>query len=78
MKITKTEAFKWFGNLTAYISAILVSFSVHLANDPLTFIGFLISHVIWSVIALRMREWALFGLNFCFIPIDIYAIWIRL
>ena len=76
--ITPHENLKWVATGFITLSAIFVSFNVDWATEWWPFIGFLVGHVIWSIFAYRMREWSLFGLNFFFIFIDTYAIYIRI
>lgn len=72
------ERFKWFANINMYISAILVSFSVALSSNPYTFFGFLIAHMCWLIAAVVIKDKPLMALNGFFIPLDIYAISIRI
>lgn len=72
------SAFKWTANLFMAISAVAVSFSVDWAISPIAFLGFLIGHVLWATSGWAMRDKALIMLNVGFIPLDIYAMYIRL
>jgi hypothetical protein len=72
------EVSKWVATSFMTISAILVSFSVELALTWWAFVGFFVGHIIWSVFAFKVKDWALFALNFFFLFIDIYAITIRI
>lgn len=61
-----------------FISAVLISVSVTIANSPFSFLGFLAAHCIWLVAALAEgRDKPLIWLNLTFIPIDLWAIGIR-
>ena len=71
------EILKWTGTVSMAISAILISFSVQIAKIPWSFLGFLLAHIIWGGVAWSMDEMALFVLNVGFIPIDIYAMYVR-
>lgn len=71
------EQAKWLATIAMMISAILVSFKIEWATVWWAFVGFLVGHVIWCWAAVKMREWALFSLNFSFIFVDLYAILIR-
>ena len=71
------EIAKWSATAIMAISGILVSFSVHLTTRWSTFIGFFLGHVIWSAVAIYLGDWALLAVNAFFIPIDIYAMWLR-
>ena len=69
---------KWFANITMYISAIMISFSVVYSVSVWPFIGFLIAHTIWLISAFAMKDKPLMALNGFFIPLDLYAMAIRL
>jgi len=69
---------KWLANVCVMLSAILVSASVSLSAQPLTFIGFLVAHVMWLFAGIIMKDKPIMALNAFFIIIDIYAIGIRL
>ena len=70
--------FKWLANTFMVISALIVSFSPELAGHPATFVGFLFGHILWAMSGWSMKDIALITLNVGFIPIDFYAILIRL
>lgn len=72
------ETVKWMATIFMTLSAMTVSFSVSLSASAFVFSGFLLGHILWGLSAYAMREKALLALNVGFIPIDIYAIWIRL
>jgi len=72
------DSFKWAATGCMMISALAVSFSVELASEAFTFSGFLIGHIIWAVSAVSMKERALVVINIGLIPIDFYAMYIRL
>lgn len=69
---------KWIGTTSMFVSAVLVSVSVTLAANPWAFIGFLLGHLLWAVVAIRTRDLPLIVLNTGFIFVDVYAIGIRL
>jgi hypothetical protein len=69
---------KWIANIGVMISAVLVSASVALSAQPLTFIGFLVAHIMWLFAGIIMKDKPIMALNAFFIVIDIYAILIRL
>ena len=70
--------FKWFANINMYISAILISFSVSFSSSAWAFGGFFVAHVIWLAAATAMKDKPLMALNGFFIPLDLYAMAIRL
>lgn len=77
MKLRDT-ILQWTGTALITFSALLVSFSVELALVWWAFLGFLLGHIIWTVMAIDMRNWPLLGLNATFIFIDLYAMIIRI
>lgn len=72
------EVTKWLGNAFIIISALVVSFSVEMAMEPIAFLGFLLGHITWFTAATIMRDKALIALNGFFLFVDSYAIFIRL
>lgn len=72
------DRMKWLANICVMLSAILVSSSVALSTQPLTFIGFLVAHVLWLIAGMIMKDKPIMALNAFFIIIDMYAIIIRL
>lgn len=72
------DRIKWFATACVLISAALVSFSMVLSLHPVTFIGFLVAHIMWTFAGIVMKDKPIIALNAAFILIDIYAIIIRL
>lgn len=72
------QSFKWLANAFMAISALTVSFSIEWAGYSVAFLGFLMGHILWALSAVSMKENALIMLNVGFIPIDLYAMYIRL
>lgn len=72
------EYFQWSGTISMQISAVLVSVSVVLATTAWAFIGFLIAHIVWAVSAHMMNIRPLFYQSVFFIPLDLWAIGVRL
>jgi len=72
------EIAKWCANAFMYVSAILLSVSVAASLIPVTYIGFLIAHIIWAFFAWKIKDIPLFTQFIFFIPIDLYAMYIRL
>ena len=72
------NSIKWFGNFWFYLGALLVSISTELALYPLVFVTFLLGHILWMFAGATMKDNPLFFQNLLFIPIDIWAITIRL
>ena len=69
---------KWLATACIVISAAVISFSVELSLQSSTFIGFLFAHILWTIAGVIMKDKPIIVLNACFIPIDIYAMIIRL
>lgn len=79
MKLNKDELIKWLATLFIMVPAALISFIPTIAETSIwIFILFAVGHIIWSVYAIRLREWSLLGLNAGFLPIDIWAMLIRI
>jgi hypothetical protein len=72
------EITKWLANVFMYASAILLSVSVAASLVPATYIGFLMAHIIWAFFAWKINDRPLFAQFAFFIPIDLYAMYIRL
>lgn len=72
------EIVKWLANAFMYASAITLSISVSASLVPATYIGFLIAHIIWAFFAWKIKDKPLFTQFLLFIPIDLYAMYIRL
>ena len=61
------------------LGALLISISPDLAaNSALTFSLFMAVHLIWAAYAIVMKEYSLLWMNIGLLPIDIYAIWVRI
>ena len=61
------------------LAACLISFSPELAAESaLTFSLFFLVHIIWASYAFIMREISLMWMNIGLIPLDLYAIGIRI
>lgn len=61
------------------IAAFLISISPDLAaNSALVYSMFMAVHIIWATYAIAMKEYSLLWMNVGLLPIDIYAIGIRI
>jgi len=60
------------------LSAVMVSFSPSLSQQSAAFLGFFFGHVLWATMGTIKRDWPLIAVNAFFIPIDLYAMYIRL
>lgn len=70
---------KWAATSFLVSGATIVSFFPHLAfGGAWVFSLFLIGHIIWSIYAYTLKEKSLLFLNIGFIPIDFYAMVVRI
>ncbi len=72
------EMTKWIANIFMYISALTLSISITASLIPITYIGFFFAHTIWAFFAWKIKDMPLLGQFLFFIPIDLYAMYIRL
>lgn len=72
------ENFQWVGTLNMQISAVLVSVSAVLSAEAWVFVGFLFAHLIWGVAAYILKNRPLLVQSVMFIPLDLWAMYIRL
>lgn len=72
------EPMKWFGTAMFLFSSIIVSAFPSMAAEWWPFAGFMFGHCLWTVAGIHMKDGAVVTLNAMYIPIDIYAIFIRL
>ena len=72
------EILKWLANSFILVSAVIISISITASLMPITYVGFLLAHVIWGFFAWKIEDKPLFAQFMLFIPIDLYAIYIRL
>jgi hypothetical protein len=72
------EIVKWVATSFIVISAMAISFSVPLSMHIGPFVGFFIGHILWIIVGSVQRDRPIIALNVFFIPIDIYAMMIRL
>gem|GEM_PF-6197960 len=69
---------KWFGTAMFLFSSIIVSAFPSMSGEWWPFAGFMFGHCLWTAAGLHMKDGAVIALNALYIPIDIYAILIRL
>lgn len=72
------EAIRWLATASIMFSALIISFSIPLSTQAPPFLGFLIGHLLWVMVGVIQRDKPIIALNIFFIPIDIYAMSIRL
>ncbi len=76
--VHQEKLFKWIATISIILGAIFVSISTTYANMVFPFVLFLIGHIIWGIFATIIKEKQLFWLNVGFIPLDFYAIYLRI
>lgn len=70
---------KWTATILMIFAAFLISVSPDLAaNSAPTYAIFMVVHLIWAAYAIVMKEYSLLWMNIGLLPIDFYAIGIRL
>lgn len=70
---------KMFASGIMILGALLISVFPELAAESAwTFTTFLTVHIIWASYAIVMKEYALLWMNLGLLPIDFYAIGIRI
>jgi len=69
---------KWVANIFMFVSAFAMSVSLTAALHPLTYVGFLIAGIIWAFYAVKIKDNVLFAQFLFCIPVNIYAMYIRL
>jgi len=69
---------KWFGTALFLFGSIVISAFPALGTAWWPFVAFLFGHCLWTIAGLYMRDNALIALNSMYIPLDIYAIFIRI
>jgi len=72
------DILKWVANAFILVTAIVLSVSIAASLMPITYMGFLIAHVIWGFFAWKIKDNALLTQFLILIPIDLYAMYIRL
>lgn len=65
------------GNFFLFASAILISISPKLSVVAWPFIGFMLGHIIWLFVAIKMKKKTLIEFNIGFLLLDFWAIGIR-
>ena len=73
-----TDILKWIATIFVVSGGWFVSISISLSTHFWPYILFGCGHILWSVFAYRIKDMPLFWLNIGLIPLDIYAIYIRL
>lgn len=78
-KTKYTNVMKAIASTLMVLAAFLISVSPYLAaNSALVYSLFLIVHIIWAAYAFSKKEHSLLWMNIGLMPIDFYAIGIRI
>jgi len=72
------QKIKWVGTFLMLAGAVIVSISPTLTATPFPFVLFLLAHIIWGFYSIAILDKPLFCINVGFIPLDVYAIYLRL
>lgn len=70
---------KWIGTAFTLVGVYAVSISPTLAAESVGLFGmFFVAHIAWSVYGYQVKEKSLIWMNLGMIPLDVYAMWIRI
>ncbi len=69
---------KWFGTALFLFGSVIVSAFPHLTLQWWPFSAFLMGHCLWAVAGVMMRDNAVIALNFMYVPLDVYAMMVRM
>lgn len=58
--------------------ATLASFSTKMSSAWYPYFMFLVGHLIWSSIGIKMKDTSIFWLSAIYLPMDAYAIFVRI
>jgi hypothetical protein len=72
------EPMKWFGTALFLFGSVIVSAFPAFTNAWWPFMAFLAGHCLWVVAGISMRDSAIITLNALYVPLDVFAIFIRL
>jgi len=72
------QRLKWMATSSMLVGATIISVSTEWANIVVPYLMFMLGHVIWGTFAHIMKDKPLFWLNVLFLPLDCYAIYLRL
>lgn len=75
--LANAESIQWLANAFLMLSAVLVTISIRMCLSIYPFIGFLVAHILWLVMAVHIDIQPLAWQNGFFIILDSYAILIR-
>jgi hypothetical protein len=68
---------KWFGTGLFALGAFYVSIKPDTSTKLWPFVLFLFGHLIWAASGVIMKDEAIVALNLMYVPLDLYAIFIR-
>ncbi|MDP3008248.1 MAG: hypothetical protein Q8N30_04155 [Methylococcales bacterium] len=72
------ETAKWSGTVLFMVGSFLISAVPSLGMVWWPFFTFFVGHILWSIAGIMMKDRAVLALNIMYLPIDVYAICIRL
>lgn len=72
-----TETIKWTGTALFAIGGISISVWVETAAMAWPFICFAVGHWLWFVAGIALKDNSLIALNFMYLPLDSYAVFLR-
>lgn len=74
-----TRAFmKWSGIVLFAIASVFISVYPNEGGNWIPFFGFAVGHFLWFGAGALMNDRALMVLNGMYLPIDVYAVYVRL
>jgi hypothetical protein len=76
--MTISKFIEYLGSSLIFLGAIINSISIDPSFTLWAFVSFIIGHLIWSYISIVEKRWSLFLINGGFIPLDAYAIMLRI
>lgn len=78
MLLNITEIIKWVGTALFAIGGIAISVWVEVAAMVWPFMCFAIGHTLWFVAGIVLKDKSLIGLNAMYLPLDSYAVFLRI
>lgn len=76
-EVNITEIVKWIGTALFAIGGIAISVWVEVGAMAWPFVCFAIGHLLWFTAGLALKDKSLIGLNVMYLPLDAYAVFLR-
>lgn len=73
-----SELMKWSGVALFAVASVFISFYPNEGGNWLPFFGFAVGHSLWLLAGILVNDKALMVLNGMYLPIDVYAVYVRL